>query len=733
MKKIYVMFIFLLGLVIGGSIFQYQVKAEGGETPSPIIITIDETKATTFEVGSEKPDFKSYFEVKINEEVHEIADEELNEGGFDINVAGSYQITVTITFEEETESKSLEVHVVEKGDTGPISITSEANLPLDFIVNSTKPDLNKYFVIKEGNNIVKIPTEGEEANPRIEVTSDFDITKVGTYTITVKYSKEVIEKPEDTQTHSVTLNVIEKDTTAPEVIKSYKFHNKANVEIDGSEREVTPWDSQVDMAMLMASFELYDRVDGRITITQDMFEGIEKVKTDQYGNVYSVSINFKDKAGNNVHFGDFNLYIVNTIGRVLVEVNEDLPVEFIINTEAPDFRNYFTVSDNGIDKEFTVRMGGFNISKEGTYRVSVIYQRQFVFRNDRDRGSAEIEAKVILRDETAPEITTFRIDDQLNDLGQLPWTYQQSLDIFISRFTVKDNVDGKIEVTRDMFKGIDEVDINTINKAYTVTFEVTDKAGNKATKEVTLWVLDDVNPFLTNFQNRYYSIGSKINILELVKEVGIQDNYDNSDNVIRILISSNDIFQKLDMAYHDELKNKDRFTPEELANAAKAYRYVLSNFKTDEKGNLILDEDNKPVELDEKEFTVYIKAFKNNNTNELIYNGEFTLVVVNDNGVYQIKNLYELHTALGIDQDDNLIQYYVTNFEENKNGEFVVAAYGLDTSNNKADIRQFRIVIENGPSLGLIILIVNAVAIGVFAIAIGAFLGIRKARLRKES
>lgn len=608
MKKIFVMFIFLLSLFWISSNHKYETFA--AEEGSTVTITINDRLPRSLLIGADKPDLKTYFILRINNQRTDLLDEHINDGGLNMAVAGDYTITATYTV---------------------------------------------------------AATETEAA-------------------ITVS--------------KSLVLKVITSDTIAPVITVNRPF-------LPENEFGQIPWDSQESMISLMDRFTIYDEVDGQIVPNETMFEGIEDVKTNQHGEEFTIFVSATDKAGNIQAYGEIRLLIVNTTGSVLIEVNEDLPTEFIVNSTEPNFYDYFKVSDNIREiNDYQIRRGGFDITKVGIYTISVTYSRPYVFDTNRDLKRVNLVVEVIEADVTAPEIITFRIDDNYNAQGQLPWTYMQSLDIFVTRFRVKDNVDGFIEVTKEMFKDLDKVDISQIDTEFIVTFEVTDKAGNIATKEIKLFVVDDIPPYITNFQNRYYSINSKVDILKVSSEIGIEDNYDKNERVLKIVISNKDLFKEVKLSYHDLERYKDRFTEEELKNAANAYNY----------------------ELVDGTYTVDIKAFINDEIDNLVYDGQVEITVLDK----QIVDLSKLYETLGLSRDNGLVQYYITNYETDKNGEFVLVAEAVDTSNNMAPNRPLRIVIENGPNLFLIILFINVAAIVIFGGAVGLYFGVRKSRTNRE-
>lgn len=604
MKKIYFIFALLFSLLILGSQVDNQFKAEDLE-PAVIDIAVNEKLPTTFIMGSEMPNFKSYFVVKVNGINRNVVDDEIDLTSFNINQVGDYTITVTIVAGTSTKSHTLDVKVVLEDVTAP-TVT-----------------LSKPFIFNDFGQIA--------------------------------------------------------------------------------------WDSRESMIKLMERFQIFDDVDGVILASEEMFEGIEKVRLNNYDHEYSIFVSIKDKAGNEFFYGELRLLIINTIGSVIVEVDEELPLEFVKGSESPDFKKYFSITDNVTVVEVTedlIRLGGFDINKVGTYNVSIIYSRPYVFDTNRDLKNVRITVKVIEEDLTPPNIITYKIDDEMNIDGKLPWTYKDSLDILIGRFSVKDNVDGQIPVTREMFQGIDLVDITNIDTEYLITFTVVDSSGNIATKEINLLVLDNVSPYITNFNNRYYSSNKNINILNVANEVGALDNYDENDNILKIVLNNPDMFEKVQMSYMELERYKDRFTEAEIAAAAKSYNYVLKDGT----------------------YTVSAKAFYNDKQNDLVADKSIEIVVLNG----RIVGLEKVYEALGLDREDNMVMYYLTNFEPKKNGEFVVVAEAYDTSSNRAPIRPFRIVIENGPSLALILLIINLAAFVIFGGGIGTYFTVKAVKKGKE-
>jgi hypothetical protein len=595
--------------------------------------------------------------------------------------------------------------------SGDLSIEVDEKLPTSFLVNTEAPNFQDYFIVKLGNAIQQTDVD--------LFLDGFDIGVIGDYLISGS-----IKIGTDTVGIELPVKVIESDTEGPVITIKKPLHIE-------DEFGRTPWDSQETMVSLMDRFFIWDAVEGYIAPTESMFEGIEEVRLNQYGEEFPIDIFVEDSKGNQSFLPTIRLFIVNTIGNVLIEVNEDLPLEVVVNTQEPDFTKYFKVTDNMKQVEITndyILKRNFDVTQVGIYDVSIRYQREYVFDRNRDIKQTTLQFKVIEADVSAPEIITYRIVDELID-GKLHWSYQNmddeagrnladdSLEVFMQRFRVKDNVDGTIPITyidedgnikadRSFFKGIENVRLDQKDAEYVITFEVTDRAGNTATQVITLVVVDDKAPIYLDFKNKYYRINHKVDLVEMLNTIGLIDNYDKSDSVLKIVINYKDLFEQVQMSYHDLEKYKDRFTPEELEEAAKAYNYQLKNGT----------------------HKVRVIAFRSNNEKDVLVDKEIEIVIENN----KIKNMFTLHEQLNLETNNGLVMYYLTNFEDAKNGEFAIMLDAKDSSGNIAPTRTLRVVIENGPTLGTILLVINAGAIVIFAAAVGIYFLVKSKRVKKE-
>ncbi len=169
--------------------------------PSKLIapeITITSGKEVQFEAGSQETiDFKTYFQATDNGTNIEITDAMIDTGGFDINVAGNYTITLTIIDEDGNEAvESIVVSVYPKYEAPEAPILPKISLvsgkKVQFETGSQETiDFKTYFQAKVNGVNVEITDEMID-------NGGFDINITGNYTITLTVDdgegNEAVEK-----------------------------------------------------------------------------------------------------------------------------------------------------------------------------------------------------------------------------------------------------------------------------------------------------------------------------------------------------------------------------------------------------------------------------------------------------------------------------------------------------------------------------------------------------------
>ncbi|MFA7612080.1 MAG: bacterial Ig-like domain-containing protein [Acholeplasmataceae bacterium] len=218
---------------------------------------------------------------------------------------------------------------------------------------------------------------------------------------------------------------------------------------------------------------------------------------------------------------------------------EDLPTQYVKGSEIefyeydgeqiPDFRHYFEVYDNAQTILNMHSVGGaidlggytwdmnFDINTVGTYQVTLSYTGVTGSRSE------TIELEVIEEDIEGPTINLvggnfnkIRVENRDEFLAE----FNQ----YLRRARVYDSVDGVIKVTIDDFDVDDIENLRTadLRANVDITLTVEDKAGNEATKTVTLTIVDLKAPNIHNVRTLTTQKGRRIN---LTNHLRFSDNY----------------------------------------------------------------------------------------------------------------------------------------------------------------------------------------------------------------
>ncbi|NMA04773.1 MAG: hypothetical protein GX931_00190 [Acholeplasmataceae bacterium] len=303
-----------------------------------------------------------------------------------------------------------------------------------------------------------------------------------------------------------------------------------------------------------------------------------------------------------------------SIGHAIISVNYDLPVYFVKGNEnlqgdkaVQYFKNYFSIRDQRKDvevKEEYLNIGTFDINVVGEYEIKL----SFVGRSTL-RVSEIITVYVIEEDTLAPEVYILRDNINYNVTKPVPKNEKESEEERVRKFikslnlTVRDNVDGLIELTEEHFTGVAEIDSTNLNGQYEITLTVSDSAGNTYTKNAIVTIKDITGPVIYNPTN-------------------------------------------------------------------------------------VSTRRNKPVE------------YKNHVVIEDNFNEREELEVW-----YTIEKL----TYEKVDGEEQIVLTEVSEVDFSKLGEFVITVHAKDTSGNLAATKQYKVIIENGISLPLLVFIINGV------------------------
>lgn len=221
------------------------------------------------------------------------------------------------------DSEEIEIPEEVEG-TGELIIKANKKMPTEIVYDPTgekEVDLKAYFIVRY-------------RRLKKEITDDmlddggFDITRVGTYTVTVSGFD-----PDQNVTKSdfVRLKVIEEDTTPPTIYPNPKngFEFTAGHDIDKFYEE--------------RGFVFVDNVDGTVEFTSnEPFKGLDKVDPNKLGD-YDVSVSVSDSAGNTTEI-DFVLSVVDNEAPIIYAISnmstkKGVPID--INSHIKCVDNYY--------------------------------------------------------------------------------------------------------------------------------------------------------------------------------------------------------------------------------------------------------------------------------------------------------------------------------------------------------------------------------------------------------
>ena len=190
---------------------------------------------------------------------------------------------------------------------------------------------------------------------------------------------------------------------------------------------------------------------------------------------------------------EFNLENLNYVFTEIDEADTTAPVITLVGDAVVDLSVGDTYSESGatasdnVDGDISadIVIGGDSVDTSTVGQYTVTYNVS----DDAGNAATEVTRTVNVTDTTAPVITL--VGDAVVDLS-VGDTYSES------GATASDNVDG--DISADVVIGGDTVDTSTVGQ-YTVTYNVSDDAGNAAT-EVTRVVNVTAAPVLSTLDNR---------------------------------------------------------------------------------------------------------------------------------------------------------------------------------------------------------------------------------------
>lgn len=275
-----------------------------------------------------------------------------------------------------------------------------------------------------------------------------------------------------------------------------------------------------------------------------------------------------------------------SIGHAIISVNDDLPVYFVKGNEnlqgdkaVQHFKNYFSIRDQRKDvevKDEYLNIGTFDINFVGEYDIEL----SFVGRSTL-MVSETITVYVIEEDTLAPAVYILRDNITYNVTKPNPDAEEDEEKVikFIRslNLTVRDNVDGLIELTEEHFTGVNEIDSTNLNGQYEITLTVSDSAGNTYTKSATVTIKDIAGPIIYNPTN----VSTRRNKpVEFKDHVVIEDNFNERKDI--------EVWYTIEKLTYEEVEGEEQEVLTEVAEVdfSKLGEFVITVHARDTSGNL---------------------------------------------------------------------------------------------------------------------------------------------------
>jgi hypothetical protein len=313
---------------------------------------------------------------------------------------------------------------------------------------------------------------------------------------------------------------------------------------------------------------------------------------------YQIIVSVEDSAGNKAE-ETFDLVVI-FVDLEVPEITGMVDVSLEQGTTSYDYLNGVTASDNldgDLTEDITVDDSAVDYLTVGTYEV--VYSV-----SDAAGNEATEEITVTITTETvAPTL------DGITDLSVGLNGTEPSL---VDGVTATDNIVG--DLTASIVVSHDTIDTSMLG-SYTITYTVTDAAGNTTTETATLSVVDDVPPVIAGHRDLTFNVFS--NPTFLWKTVSAIDNID-GDILGSIVVDSSDVDMNVvgsyDLTYtvSDSAGNttsvtvtvtvKDYIAPDYVENAIiyyldgddapvySDYISVIDNYDGDVTANVVFDD-----------------------------------------------------------------------------------------------------------------------------------------------
>ncbi len=351
-KKIIILGLLLvISIILIGALFlKTSDDNNNGDKEAPII-TVDNTKQTTFNVGEEEPDWKQYFSVTDNVDGTIKVTDNMIINHIDMNESGRYPNTILVYDDAGNKAHETVLIIILGDDNKPIDKTAPT-VVLDntkqttFVKGTEEPDWKTYFSITDDN-------DGEITVTDEMITSTVDMTTVGAYSVVIR----VTDSDGNVAVNSVAISV-NNNSNPPEITIDNTKQTMFNI---GS--TAPDWKTY---------FSVTDETDGDITVVDQMITTDVDMTT---VGAYIVSIIVTNSNG----YSSVKAIAISVLDQSdktppVITLNNDFSKKMVLGTETPDFTKYFSVVDN-VDGEIAVTnnmiITDLNFTQYGLYTIVI--------------------------------------------------------------------------------------------------------------------------------------------------------------------------------------------------------------------------------------------------------------------------------------------------------------------------------------------------------------------------
>lgn len=295
------------------------------DTTDPVI-TIDSTKPTEFEVGSNAPDFTTYVTVLDNVDGEiDVTTAMIDTTSVDMDTVGAFDVIYTVDdYRGNETSETVTFTIVDTTD--PV-ITQSGQAQTELVSGTAEPDWTTYVTATDNY-------DGEIAITSAMVDdSNVDMATVGTFDVVFT----VTDANGNSATLTITMTITQNDETAPIITQNPAA--ELELDLDAAEPD---WTTYVTAT---------DNLDGDIAITSAMVDAsaVDMTTEGDYDVVFTVS----DTAGNERTLTiTVTVRIPDTTAPVL-SLTDDAESTFVIGSTSPDWTTFITATDD-LDGTITI-------------------------------------------------------------------------------------------------------------------------------------------------------------------------------------------------------------------------------------------------------------------------------------------------------------------------------------------------------------------------------------------